>query len=171
MAKTNLLLTAELALSVLSYDPDTGALTWRYRPDAVRGWNTRYAGKRAERNSGRYVRISIHKNDFLAHRLVWLMTHGSWPSNQIDHINNDGFDNRLVNLREANQSENPRNCKIRRSNTVGFKGVSFHTGKWVAGIRIDGRRRHLGRFSTPEDAHAAYCKAATELHGEFARFG
>jgi hypothetical protein len=48
--------------------------------------------------------------------------------------------------------------------------VSFHkaSGKWIAQICINGKKKHLGLFSTPELAYAAYCKAALEYHGKFA---
>jgi len=58
-----------------------------------------------------------------------------------------------------------------QSNTSGFKGVSYRKTrrKWIATIQKDGKQHFLGHFNTPELAHMAYCKAAAELHGEFAR--
>jgi hypothetical protein len=44
-------------------------------------------------------------------------------------------------------------------------------GKWRACIYINGKRKHLGCFNNKDDAFAAYCEAAKELHGEFANFG
>jgi len=89
----------------------------------------------------------------------------------VDHINGDGLDNRRSNLRVATRSENLRNKGPQRSNTSGFKGVSWakRARKWESQIRVDGKRRHLGYHPTPEAAHAAYCRAARELHGDFAR--
>jgi HNH endonuclease/AP2 domain len=90
---------------------------------------------------------------------------------QVDHINGVRHDNRPSNLRPATQSENLANTRLRSNNTSGLKGASFHkqAGRWRAAIRIDGRQRHLGLFDTPEEAHAAYVRAARELFGEFAR--
>jgi hypothetical protein len=51
-----------------------------------------------------------------------------------------------------------------------LKGVTLlDNGRYQARIMADKQRFFLGSFSTPEEAHAAYCKAAVELHGEFAR--
>lgn len=36
---------------------------------------------------------------------------------------------------------------------------------------LNGKNKHLGYYDTPEAGHAAYCKAASELHGEFANTG
>lgn len=92
-----------------------------------------------------------------------------------DHINRNRLDNRRKNLRTCTPAENTRNIGIPRHNTSGFKGVSFHkaSGKWQAAIGggQKGSRVHLGLFDTPEDAHAVYCVAAMERHGEFANFG
>jgi hypothetical protein len=58
-----------------------------------------------------------------------------------------------------------------RHNTSGFKGVCRcrESGKWRASISKNGRWIHLGRFATPQAAHAAYADAARKLFGEFAR--
>lgn len=91
---------------------------------------------------------------------------------EVDHINGDTLDNRRCNLRLATRAENSCNRRISRNNTSGYKGVSFDKkrGVWVAYITVARRRRHLGSFPAAELAHEAYCKAALELHGEFARF-
>lgn len=89
-----------------------------------------------------------------------------------DHVNGDKLDNRRGNLRIATRVENQQNRGKRVDNTSGVKGVSRHraSGKWQAEIQANGKQIYLGLFTTPKAAHEAYCKAAQELHGEFARF-
>ena len=89
-----------------------------------------------------------------------------------DHINGNPLDNRrLANLRPASRSQNNCNRRRQRNNSSGYKGVSWHQGRqrWEAIIQANGKRKDLGGFSTPEAAYAAYCLAATKMHGEFAR--
>lgn len=52
-----------------------------------------------------YILVGVDNRLYLAHRLIWMMVYGEWP-NVIDHKNGDPSDNRLVNLRNVNQSEN-----------------------------------------------------------------
>lgn len=89
---------------------------------------------------------------------------------KVDHIDSGlTLDNRRYNLRIATHAQNARNARIRKDSRTGFKGVGLRRGKWVARIRVDGDRKWLGYFHTPEAAYEAYCAAAKDLHGEFAR--
>ena len=91
----------------------------------------------------------------------------------IDHKDNNGLNNQKHNLRPATKSQNAINVKMYRNNTSGYKGVRLdkRRNKWQAVIRKDQIRTHIGYFGSPEEAHAAYCKAAKELFGEFANTG
>lgn len=130
----------------------------------------RVAGTAKKLPGGRRY-IGIDGRQYLASRLVWLYVHGEWPSKNVDHINGDAADDRICNLRLAEQSQNMANIGRPAHNTSGFKGVSFDKTrqKWVAQIKENKTHHFLGRFSTPEEAHAAYCEAAHRLHGDFAR--
>lgn len=94
-----------------------------------------------------------------AHRVAFFLYHGYYPvfPNSVDHINRDGCDNRIVNLREVTPREQSANTGLSRANTSGVKGVSFlkDRGKWRASANIDGRKVNLGTFSDMKDAIAA----------------
>lgn len=179
MAK-RILPTPEQLRQLLRYEPDTGKLFWKERPLEMflsewsgKMWNARYAGEEAFTARGRdgYRRGAVLYTSMLAHRVAWAIYHGDWPENHLDHVNGDKTDNRIENLRSATNAENMRNTGLRADNKSGFKGVSWNAGcgKWQAHIRVDGKTKHLGLFDAAEAAHQAYCKAAAELHGQFAR--
>lgn len=104
------------------------------------------------------------------HRLILGLTPGDGL--QADHINRDGLDNRRINLRIASASQNNSNKGVSRINKSGYKGVTWQECRkqWRAYINVKGKRYELGYFATAELAHVEYCKAAMQLHGEFARF-
>lgn len=170
---------------LIKYDPTTGKLYWRrrsvemfrdgkYSAERVcRTFNSTYAGKEAFTASSRFGhKIGIVDGHPLqCGRVAWAIHYGKWPERFIDHINGDPSDNRIVNLREASRAQNNLNTKVRSDNTSGYKGVSrvSPSGKWVANIRVNGRKRSLGTFATRESAYAAYCEAAKCFHGDFAR--
>ncbi|MFV8848639.1 HNH endonuclease [Serratia fonticola] len=162
------MLTRDRAMHLFSYDPDTGVFTRKQ----MRGGYKKGSAAGTSFGDG-YVRLTIDRKSYMAHRVAWLMVHGCWPSEQLDHINNVRNDNRLCNLREATATQNEYNKGKRKNNTSGFKGVDFDSrrNKWRAKIRVSGRRIQLGLHNTPEEAYEAYCKAAKELHQEFCNLG
>ena len=90
----------------------------------------------------------------------------------VDHINNNGLDNRRRNLRTASPLGNARNCRANSQQQVSlFKGVTFHrpSKKWYARISINGKRKHIGVFCTETEAAEAYDAAALWNHGAFAK--
>lgn len=115
-------------------------------------------------NKQGYV-VSVGRGKKL-HRLILNTPSGM----ETDHINGNKLDNRRRNLRIVTHNQNMYNKKKYKNNTVGFKGISLYEGKYQARIGHDGKRIYLGAFNTPEEAHKAYCKAAKELHGRYARF-
>lgn len=156
------MITQELLQEMFSYDPENGSLLFK----------THLARKRKRQIAGYphkkgYLTVSIEGKKFLLHRLVWMFHYGAFPKQQIDHINGIKTDNRIENLREANDSENQQNQKKPpASNTSGFLGVTKYKKRdnWVAGIKINGKRINLGYFDTPEEAHEAYLAKKRELH-------
>ena len=88
-----------------------------------------------------------------------------------DHVNHNRLDNRRVNLRRCNHSENQYNRKVGLNSTSGYKGVGFSKifGVWRAHIVVRGRTIFGGSFGTAKEAAVAYNKLAKKHHGRFAR--
>lgn len=88
---------------------------------------------------------------------------------KIDHKNHNGLNNQKKNLRFATRSQNAMNQKIRIT-TSNYKGVSWHKGnkKWIAYIKINGKRLYLGLFNNEVEAAKIYDKEAKQLFGEYA---
>lgn len=149
----------------LSYDPETGMLTWI---KAQRGTGIGDIAGCVDKSSGR-VLIGFNSRLFLASRVIWAIVTGKWPTRIVDHINRNALDNRWCNLREATKSQNQFNQGMNRLNTSGYKGVSLHkkTGKWTVRIGAYGHYHYIGLFETKEEAHSAYVDASKKLHGEF----
>ncbi len=114
-------------------------------------------------------RIGIRGKIYMAHHLVFLYHHGFIPK-QLDHIDRNPLNNRIENLRVADDSQQEANKKIRSDNKSGYRGVFWNKqkSKWHAKICKDKLHIDLGRFHSAESAAAAYNKAAKKLFGAFA---
>lgn len=149
----------------ISYNHQTGALTWLQRPALhfrserdCNAWNSSFAGKPAFNclNGGGYLVGGFSSILILAHRVAWLCHYGDWPLQYIDHINGDKTDNRISNLRVASSVENQRNRR-RKSGRDLPMGVQPHGKKWVARIADgQGGNSHIGLFKTIDEAAQAW---------------
>lgn len=165
---------------LLSYDPDSGLLTWLPRPvemfeGAKKGraanicavWNARYAGAAAlNRISALGYKVGkVGGASYQAHRIIWLLHTGEQPE-FIDHINGKKDDNRFANLRSVTWQENARNRSRPANNTSGVVGVHWcaTNKKWVAQIRPEGvATQRSAYFRTKEEAVAARKAAEASL--------
>lgn len=156
------MLTQSRLKTLLNYDPDTGVFTWL----GITGRRARTGDLAGTTHREGYRHVQVAGRRYQAHRLAWLYMTGAFPVAGIDHINGIRDDNRMINLREATQSENHQNRAKRSDNKSGFIGVSRDSGrqKWRAYIKIQKRNKHLGYFDSPEAAHAAYLAAKARLH-------
>jgi hypothetical protein len=158
---------SEVVFAALDYCPETGFFTWKRRGDKPNNWNALFAGKQAGVKDGSYIYITLNYQRIGAHRIAILFATGAWPSYFVDHINGNGHDNRVSNIREADHRQNSMNRKVSRSSTTGITGVQqARRGKpWQAKIMVEGKRIWLGSFDTQEEAIAA------RRHGEEKYFG
>ena len=155
-------LSHEELLEILDYDKDTGIFTWTGKRKGTK------AGKIAGTiSSDNYVQIQISGKLYRSHRLAWFYIYKTWPTNLIDHIDRDTLNSSIYNLREATPATNQRNRKINKNSTTGIKGVSLNnnTGKYEVYIKINYKKKHLGLFSTIEEAILAQNKAQEQLDG------
>lgn len=122
-------------------------------------------------HDGRYVLIGVDNKRYYVHRVMYALYHKVGPGEmEIDHRDQDTFDNSVSNLRLATRSQNGQNTRGYRKGLKGaylsFKGQAK---EWMATINKDGKRHYLGSFYTEQEAHEAYVKASAELHGEYGR--
>ena len=89
----------------------------------------------------------------------------------VDHINGDGLDNRMCNLRIATNSQNNVNRKLSIKTKTGIRGVRYSEkrGVYYSQITVNKKNIWLGTFPTAEEAAEAYAEASREYHGEYGR--
>jgi hypothetical protein len=159
--------------NLLDYDPNTGLLRWK-AISSVHNYKSKIGDMAGSKTAKGYLLIMIDGKRYPAHRLIWFMVHGKWPKHLMDHKNGVKDDNRLANLREANDSQNKANGAAYRGSLSGLKGAYYEIHrtsykKWRAVIRKNGKLKHIGYFATAKEANEAYAEQAMKVHGEFAR--
>lgn len=142
--------TIERLRELLAYDPETGVLTWRVKP------NRRIlVGSQAGARRRGYLVIRVDGVLYPAQNLAFAIHHGRWPDRILDHDDQDRGNNRIRNLIEAGYSENNRNFD-HSDRTAPYRGI-YRAGKgWAASLSVNSKKIYLGCFKTPEDAARAY---------------
>lgn len=152
----------------VTYNSETGEFTWLLpRKNAVQV----KIGEKAGGPCGKgYDLIGLGGIRYAAHRVAWAMHYGVQPAGEIDHINGNRRDNRIINLRCATRVQNLANAPSR--NKYGHKGIRFdarrQTLQWWAVCQVNRQKIYLGRFETAEEASLAYEVATEKLYGKYA---
>ena len=159
---------------LLRYEPETGKIYWKIQPRTGKRIKGTEAGYSLKCKYTIYRRVQLNQIEYLVHRIAWLLCYKEDPGEKcIDHINQNGSDNRICNLRVATNAQNQYNTGKKKANTSGYKGVqkiksrSHYTKPYSAKIQIDGKAFHLGTFRTAEEASEAYQRSCKEHRGEF----
>lgn len=165
--KTNKIPPLDFLNQCFDYNEETGIIVWKYRPIshfASQASQSRFnklfagniAGSNLKTHSGKtYIKIMINNINYSAHRIAWAIANGSCDEEmEIDHINGNGTDNKISNLRLVSNIENGKNRKLYKTNSSGVSGVVFRkdSKKWRATISINGKKINLGSFISMSDA-------------------
>ena len=141
---------------LVTYHPLTGLMYWKNRPKfGTRRHPLRPAGSIS---NSEYRAISIRicgkEHNVKQHNLAWFITFGKIPKEgfSIDHKNNQRLDNRLENLRVLSHcGQGISKSKVRNSPPWVFWREDLN--KYISGIRVNGKLKHLGCFTNPLQGH------------------
>jgi hypothetical protein len=99
---------------------------------------------------------------------------GTWPVEDIDHINGDPGDNRWLNIRAVPHANNMINRKQHSNNTSGYTNITIHYYKDSIYYRVyvtKNKVHYIKQFSTLEEAIVYRDELKDKHHGEYARSG
>jgi len=155
-------MTGDIVREYLDYNEE-GGLLWRNTGKRY-GWDRYDARAKGYYRYGRFC-----GRDWGEHRLVYLWHHNELP-NMVDHIDRNGLNNKIENLRPVTINQNNWNRRSNRGGTSEYKGVSFwqSSKKWHTVLMKNGARYYGGQHETEEAAARAYDQLAIEHHGEHA---
>jgi hypothetical protein len=154
-------LTVETANHLFEYKD--GNLYWK---NPVQKQNI---GKVVGFDSGHgYKRVDIKGKQFSVHRIVFLMHHGYLPK-MIDHIDGNGTNNAIENLRETDSSKNNFNSVYKNKNKSGYRNVFYNEERnnWTIYITINKKTKFFGSYEDVELAGLVAEEARRKYHGEF----
>lgn len=142
------------------YDAESGKLTWKVKRPGPKTAIGMEAG--SVKHDGRYRSLVLFHKRYYSHRVIWEMVNGSLADGVcIDHVDGNGLNNRIENLRAVSLSLNQRNRKKARTNTTGIAGVYSHKG----GFSVHCANKYL--TYTKDFFEACCARKSAELRNEY----
>jgi len=140
-----------------NYSPLTGQVTWKKKRPGRASKVGEEAGTVSTHRLGcSYRALTLFQKKLYAHRVAWLLTYGEIPEGLcIDHIDGDGLNNRLENLRVATLSDNQRNSRAPRRSSSGHMSIHHYKG----GLTVQVAGKYIGFFQCMNEAIQARDKA------------
>jgi len=152
---------AELLQGIREYfSYSDGAFFWKKR----KGPKTQIGKEVGSSRPDGYRQTYFNQKPYLVHHLVWLFHKGAFPEKNLDHRDRDITNNRIENLRPADQWQNRGNSEPRVDRPLPMGVYLSESGKYKSSFR----NKHLGTFETIEDALVSYGAARKEYYGDFA---
>lgn len=164
--------TEQFIIDCIDYNPNTGLINWKNSiPDIYyKSYRSKcafskslgmIAGYKKKRPKTSYIEVKSLGFRFVAHRAAWFLYYGVMPR-LIDHIDHNGENNKIENLRETCHQGNARNSTLYSTNKSGHVGVSYEIrrSRWKAEICVNYKNIFLGYFVSKEDALNAREKAS-----------
>lgn len=113
-------------------------------------------GKPVGWDAGRYWRTKVKGKAIMCHVIIMMLkTGGQIPNGvEVDHIDRDGHNNRIENLRLVTRQGNVCNTSVRKDSKSGIKGVAYRDGRlkpYVAHKQRFGKRSSKS-FKTSNEA-------------------
>lgn len=157
-----------------TYNPDSGEITSTI--------TDRLYQRLTKKNYRQSLYIGIDNIEYRVnyHRLCWFLYYNEVVPDdmQIDHIDNIRDNNKIINLRICNNSQNAKKQLIRSDNKTGYKGVSVshdtnRYGKkyeyFASTISVDNSLYRIGRFKDLQKAAEFYDSAARFYFKDFSK--
>ena len=145
------------------YDSETGIVKWKQKPKFGLKTNNGVVGSKYKSGNNFYLIMKCKGRGVGVHRIAWCLYYGEWPTKSIDHIDGNGLNNRIDNLRHVSHRENHLNRKSHRNGKLGGSYLDKKSAKWHARIRINGKTKSIGLFNTEKEAHERYLQARKEI--------
>lgn len=154
--------TQEELTNIFDYNAEDGSLIWREKPSQIVKSKS-IAGGVSDSNGKQYCRVKLGGKKYLAHRIIYKMVYGDFDESlEIDHIDHNGLNNKIDNLRLVSHIENTQNQLKRIDNTSGMVGISWDKNikKWRTYINANKNFIYLGSFNDIKEA------VMTRMHAE-----
>lgn len=152
----------ENLLHLFEYHREAGILIWKNPPKQNSYLIGQVAGTKQFSNGVTYLRVAVNGKKVFVHKVIYFLE-CEVLENILDHVDGNGLNNRIENLRKVSNRENSQNKKVHRAGALVGANWDKSRKKWFSSIQINGKTKYLGRFNSQTEAHQKYMNALKEL--------